>query len=159
MSRTATGFSLVYAHPSGGQLLQGGDEDALGAIWAARSSSAEAAPFRVHLLVLCAEEVQPRTLALSILSAPLRDRPFASRDEERRVVSVAGRAADFVAREVSAGRRVLVTCAAGLNRSGFVSGLTLRRLGVSGASAVRKIRRARGPSALGNLSFLGVVLS
>lgn len=157
MSRIAAGFSLVYAHPSGGRLFQGGEEDAEGAVWAATSSNPDARSFRVHLLVLCAQ-YQPRTKALDILSAPFYDQPFASREEARRVIGVAGRAAFFVAQRVAARQRVLVCCQAGLNRSGLVSGLALRNLGVGGESAVRKIRRARGPSALGNASFARVVL-
>lgn len=159
MSNTATGFSLVYAHPSGGLLFQGGEEDAKGAIWAARSPSPEAEPFRVHLLVLCAEEVQPRTRSLAILSVPLRDRLFRSSAEARAVTAMARQAASVVAARVVGGERV-VTCAVGLNRSALCSGLALKLLGVEGASAVRKIRRARAHvgRALGNASFEAVVL-
>ncbi len=159
MSRTAAGYSLVYAHPSGGRLFQGGAEDAEGAIWAARSASPDALPFRVDLLVLCAYEFQPRSRAVSILSVPLDDRLFRSSAEARAVTSMAKEAGCFAADRVICGEKVLICCAAGLNRSGIVSAYTLKQLGVDGASAVRKIRRARGPNALGNSSFLHAILA
>lgn len=49
-----------------------------------------------------------------------------------------------VAQHVNAGRRVLVTCMAGLNRSGFVSALTLYHVwGWSGDRAIKHIQERR----------------
>jgi len=58
-----------------------------------------------------------------------------------------------VADEVLSGRRVVVNCAAGLNRSGLIVGRALIHLGYRSREAVRLIRAARGPHALCNRTF------
>jgi hypothetical protein len=55
---------------------------------------------------------------------------------------------------VGAGRRVLVRCSGGLNRSGLVVGATLVRLGHAPDDAIALVRRARGPWALTNPGFV-----
>ena len=57
---------------------------------------------------------------------------------------------DLVARAVRDGRRVLVRCSGGLNRSGVVVAEALVQLGHPRAEAVRLVRDARGPWALTN---------
>ena len=54
-------------------------------------------------------------------------------------------------------RRVYVMCQHGMNRSGLVSGLILRGLGVEPGDAVERIRAAR-PGALANAAFLRMLL-
>lgn len=54
----------------------------------------------------------------------------------------------------SAGRRVLIRCAGGLNRSGLVTALTLIKSGRSAAQAIELVQAGRGPQALGNRSFV-----
>jgi protein-tyrosine phosphatase len=56
------------------------------------------------------------------------------------------------------GGTVIVTCAAGLNRSGLVMGLTLLELGVDPSTAIDVIRRAR-PGALCNPHFAQFILN
>ena len=52
------------------------------------------------------------------------------------------------------GRKVLVHCAAGINRSSLVTALVVRRLfGLSGVDATAYIRARRGPEALSNPDF------
>jgi len=63
-------------------------------------------------------------------------------------------AARVVAERVGAGRRVLVHCWAGLNRSGVVSARALMYLGMPVAEAVAAVRAARGPVALFNRAFV-----
>ena len=58
-----------------------------------------------------------------------------------------------VADQVLAGRRVVVNCAAGLNRSGLIVGRALIHLAYRPREAVRLIRAARGPHALRNRTF------
>lgn len=53
-------------------------------------------------------------------------------------------AARTVAERVTAGRRVLVHCWAGLNRSGVVSARALMFMGVPVAEAIARVRAARG---------------
>ena len=60
---------------------------------------------------------------------------------------------DLVEDAVRAGRMSLVTCSAGLNRSGMVTGLVLRRLGHGPQEAVDLLREVRGPWALSNELF------
>lgn len=61
---------------------------------------------------------------------------------------------DRVAEAVGDGRRVLVRCSGGLNRSGLVVALALVRLGRSSEEAMELVRAARGPWALTNPGFV-----
>ena len=63
-------------------------------------------------------------------------------------------AALTVAERVTAGKRVLVHCSAGLNRSGVVSARALMFMGVPVAEAIARVRSARGPYALSNRDFV-----
>lgn len=58
------------------------------------------------------------------------------------------------AEAVESGRRVLVRCSGGLNRSGLVVAGTLVRLGHGPDEAIKLVRRARGPWALTNPAFV-----
>jgi protein-tyrosine phosphatase len=67
--------------------------------------------------------------------------------------------AAFVASLVHSGRRVLVHCTEGLNRSGVVVGRTLMHMGMTTTEAIELVRRRRGPSidgfsALGNRAYV-----
>ena len=65
---------------------------------------------------------------------------------------------DAVARDVATvvedGRRVLVRCSGGLNRSGLVVALALGHLGHEPDAAMALVRDARGPWALTNPGFV-----
>jgi len=63
-------------------------------------------------------------------------------------------AALAVAERVTAGKRVLVHCWAGLNRSGVVSARALMFMGVPVAEGIARVRAARGPYALSNRDFV-----
>lgn len=110
-------------------------------------------PRQFPLLVLCAKEYQPRGQfpGVTVIHVPLDDSGVPMLPEEKHAAIVAAR---IVWRELAAGRRVLVTCAAGLNRSGLVSALSLMRGGVPSARAIAAVRRARGPNALSNPYFV-----
>lgn len=61
---------------------------------------------------------------------------------------------DWVIERLKVGKRVLIHCQAGLNRSSFVAAVTLMRwLGISAADAIEKIRAARSPVCLCNQAF------
>lgn len=62
--------------------------------------------------------------------------------------------ADQVATAVGAGRRVLVRCSGGLNRSGLVVASALVRAGRTPDDAMALVRAARGPWALTNPGFV-----
>lgn len=111
---------------------------------------------RVHVVVYCAKEIQPASYPLhdagvDVLRCPLDDNgnePTSS--EWNHAVETARR----VARRVRSGRRTLVTCAQGRNRSGLVMALALHMLtGISGRRAVRHIQKLR-QDALTNQGFV-----
>jgi protein-tyrosine phosphatase len=67
--------------------------------------------------------------------------------------------AQFIASLVNSGRRVLVHCTEGLNRSGVVVARALMEMGLPASDAIDLVRRQRGPSidgfrALGNPAFV-----
>lgn len=106
-------------------------------------------------VVLAAEEYQPTSRELPgvrVIHAPFGDTRWPTDAEIRRAV----RAADMVAAHLAAGDRVLVSCWMGRNRSGLVTALALRRLGVPPNHAVELVRRAR-PGALFNDAFVTIV--
>lgn len=114
-------------------------------------------------LVLCAREYQlPKTdfPGVTVIHAPNDDHSAFPLDRDK--LQVALNAAHEVAQAVREGQQVLVTCAAGLNRSGLVSGLTLHLLfGWPGVKCVARVRKYRpnskvhpGHGALGNGEFV-----
>ncbi len=67
--------------------------------------------------------------------------------------AILGRLVEDVVAAVRAGRRVLVACAGGRNRSGLVIGLAVRELlGCSGAQALNWVQ-SRRENALNNVTF------
>jgi hypothetical protein len=112
------------------------------------------APFDV--IVLCAEEWQPHLPQYPrVIHAGFRD--AAPKPEE---TALAVSTAREVVRHIKLrGRSVLVTCQMGWNRSGLVTALALKMMGLSTREAVRRIREARGPNALGNKHFVAFLES
>jgi hypothetical protein len=108
-------------------------------------------------LVLCAQEIQPGSVdfpGVTVVHAP-------NSDDGTRITQAqwqtAIQAAEIVARRVRGGERVLVTCAAGRNRSGLVSALALHLLtGISGAEAARLVKAQRH-NALTNRWFMSAL--
>ncbi len=125
-------------------------------------------------IVLCAAEWQPPRFVDPVCGAVLGYQPnqhpypgtvlvYAPADDDfdnppsRAVLALALRASNFVAQRVAQGSNVLVTCWAGRNRSGLVTGLALHRLtGLMGAACVAHIQRVR-PMALRNPQFVAVL--
>lgn len=109
---------------------------------------------RFDILVLCAEELQPSSRHFpytTVLRCPLRDDPNGLKKQQARMVI---RTAQTVARAVRSGRRCLVTCNAGLNRSGLVTATALHLLtGYSGFECVSIVQERR-PGALFNEAFV-----
>jgi 8-oxo-dGTP pyrophosphatase MutT (NUDIX family) len=65
---------------------------------------------------------------------------------------------DWTVEQWQSGRRVLVRCQAGWNRSGLVVGKALVATGIPGSHAVEMISQARGSMALCNRTFRALVL-
>lgn len=103
-------------------------------------------------IVLAAMEYQPDMPGYEVLRVPLDDGPPPT-PEERTLIRATAR---DVARRVRAGRRVLVTCWQGRNRSGVIAGLALVELGLPGPRAARRIQRLR--NGLTNPHFLDMVI-
>lgn len=113
--------------------------------------------YAFDLIVLSASEYQPsadKFPGAELLRVPLPDDwRGLSAAARKKLYAAAADAAEQVAAAHRAGKRVLVTCGAGLNRSGLITGLALRALGHTGDDAIALIRRARGPHALGGKAF------
>lgn len=110
-------------------------------------------PFDV--IVLAAEEYQPhatRFPGVEVIHVPLDDAPW--RDMRADEIAGALAAGKAVAQHLRAGKRVLVTCAMGLNRSSLVAAIAMHEVyGMSADEIVSRIRRARGEWALSNPNF------
>lgn len=103
-------------------------------------------------VVLCASEYQPPALSFlgHIWRVRLEDWEVPLSPSHARDVARAGRA---IAKQVSQGNHVLVTCFAGLNRSGLVLGTALIELGFDADEAIRLIRTNHSELALNNRVF------
>jgi protein-tyrosine phosphatase len=75
-----------------------------------------------------------------------------TRQEARQAVAAAGRVISWI----SSGKKVLVTCYAGRNRSGLITAIALCKgpNPVRVGTAIGMIREARGPAALNNEHFV-----
>lgn len=117
----------------------------------------------IDVLVLAAEELQPEDAldtrrkfpGVIVICAPLDD--SRERSISRHEIKLAFDAAMQASYHLEKGRRVLVTCQQGLNRSGLITAITLcERYGISGDDAACRVKLAR-PGALFNVSFLKVL--
>lgn len=82
--------------------------------------------------------------------------PDSSLDEDQ--VDEIERIADWAYLEWKKGRKVLVRCQAGMNRSGLVTALILIRDRISAAEAIKLIRKKRDIDALSNPSYVEYIL-
>jgi len=109
----------------------------------------------VDVIVLAAEEYQPhatRFPGAEVIHVPIDDAP--SRPMRPDEITGAVRTGKAVARHLRAGRRVLVTCAMGLNRSALVAAIAMHDVYGTGADEIiARIRGARGRWALSNPNF------
>ena len=96
-------------------------------------------PFDVIVLAAREYQDQPDLSAYFVIRAPLRDGPMPS-VEERALIHATAR---DVANHVLAGKRVLVTCWQGRNRSGVIVGLALVELGLPRDQAITRVRGYR----------------
>ena len=125
-------MSLIYRHnPTGGKLFQCG----------AREIPSLLKKGNISLLILAARGHQPEHYPVDTIHLPLDDDPLMNKKELSKTVKGAKLAANEGIRNILQGRNVLSTCQAGLNRSGLISGLMMKKLArCSGAQAVKQIR-------------------
>jgi len=109
----------------------------------------------IDTLVLAARENQPPTHlfpGLEVIHVPLDDAP--GRQMHAAEIESALRAAQCVAQRLRSGRRVLVTCQMGLNRSALIAALAMHGVyGMRPDEIIARLRRARGRWALSNPNF------
>lgn len=110
----------------------------------------------VDSIVFCAEEKQPPRMRLPpgklALRLPFDDDIYRPIPPE--ASAIFHQMANRLAREVKHGRRILITCAMGLNRSGLITALTLMHAyGMPARDAIRLIRARRHRDALMNPMF------
>ncbi len=108
------------------------------------------------MLVLCVED-QPEHVAFhgKVIRCPIPDSALSSHEAIR-----AATAARAVAEALSNGCRVLIVCAAGMNRSALVAALALAKLTtMSSAAIIRLVRANRHPQALCNPHFRSLIRS
>jgi len=147
---------LIYKHPSGGELWQGGVHDV-------HELAARIAP-RITVVVLAAQE-KPLILPehFEVIRAPLIDVSDMSSEAIALTAGIANMAATEVANHLRRGNHVLSSCAAGRNRSGLISALTLMKVAdYQPNEAVAIVRRHRqhadGP-ALSNPVFVEILFA
>jgi protein-tyrosine phosphatase len=103
------------------------------------------------VLVLCAHELQPERTEFRglVIRCPIPDDRLSTSEVSRALTT-----AKMVADALLAGQRVLVTCAAGVNRAVLVASLALNRITrMSADDIVRVMRTRRHPNALYNRYF------
>lgn len=109
----------------------------------------------VDVVVFAAKEYQPPAdlfPGVEVLYAPLDDDPTRPLREDE--IALATKTAGRVARRLRAGRRVLSTCAMGMNRSAIIAALAMQDVyGMSADEIIKRIRGARGSWALSNPNF------
>lgn len=104
-------------------------------------------------IVLAAREYQPNLPGYEVIRVPLSDDGPPPTPEERELIrSNSSR----IVRRLMAGKRVLVTCRMGRNRSGVLAGRALVELGHSPERVVTTIKRLR--NGLTNPHFADMVL-
>jgi protein-tyrosine phosphatase len=151
---------LIYTHPSGGELWQGGSHDVRELVDGRR-------PQKVHTIVLSAQEEIPKLHVpkdrFEVVEAPLID----SYDLDAEAIALTAGLADMGATELAnalrRGKFALSACAAGRNRSGLISALALMKVasmkpGPAVALIRRKRRGADGP-ALSNELFVEILFA
>lgn len=126
---------MTYApsHSTGYAYLMPGDQLAQG------SAPPLEAQIPFDVIVLSAKEYQPNIPGYEVMHVPLDDGPLPDTKTREQIRT----AAHQIAEHIRAGRRVLVTCWQGRNRSGVLAGLALVELGLPRYRAVRRIRNYR----------------
>ena len=145
-------MNLVYRHKSGGELWQGSKDDVH--LLASRPDN------RIRTIALCAMEFQPdiRSGRYEVLKHGFDDNSWMREAEAQRVAALADKISTKLARRIRGGHGVLSSCYAGWNRSGLVSALTVMKVADLGPhEAIRLVREARGPDALGNSLFVKMI--
>lgn len=106
-------------------------------------------------VVFCADEWQPEVLGVEAIYAPNDDDGVSEPNATQ--LRVAVNAARRVAQQVKEGKKVLVTCWMGLNRSGLVSAIAMHILSGKTGSECAEIIREKREGALFNRGFVSTL--
>lgn len=154
-------MNIIYVHEDlkrgiKGRLSQGGWRDVDNIIQGHIDSCKD-----VTCVVLAACDYQPPNIPKcpTIIRVDLIDTDQMTDDEKQSVLETCQDVAKRVADMVRNGHHALVTCWAGLNRSGLISALTLIELGKSPPDAIEIVRKGRSAHALCNDQFVELILS
>lgn len=112
--------------------------------------------YAFDVIVLCASDYQPPAEhfpGVDVIHAPFDD-TYQPTDDD---VTMAMRAAHTVLKHLKAGKRVLVTCWAGHNRSALVAALAMKRKWKADAATVVQQIRAAREHTLHNKSFVKIL--
>jgi hypothetical protein len=104
----------------------------------------------VKVVVLCAEEWQPEIPGVETIHAPFDDD---HQGLDSRQAKIAFDAAKKTARRLAQGKKTLVTCWAGRNRSGLVCALALSAVTGTNPSDAGVLIRSKRAGALTNMAF------
>lgn len=133
-------MDLIYTHDSGAKLWQGNIDDVKDLL---RRSDSD-----IRVIGLFAQEHQPDDPSgkYELIKTGYDDDPKFSDWQLEEVGKIADRASDIFSQRLREGRSCLSSCAAGLNRSGLISGLTLMKVaGMGPGDAVRHVQYRRKP--------------
>lgn len=141
-------MDLMFKHRSGATLWQGGMHDVEHLLHGARSP--------VQVIGLFALEYQPNDPSgrFELIKLGYHDSAALSPPVIEQVMSIANQASNTFSDRLRAGKSCLSSCAAGLNRSGLVTALTLMKVaGMAPDQAIQHIRESRkSPIDIGPLS-------
>jgi protein-tyrosine phosphatase len=108
-----------------------------------------------HVLVLAASEYQPSSRmfpGVVVVRAPMEDAEITKTQWRLAIMT-----AYLIAEEIRKGKRVLVTCNAGRNRSGLIVALTLLLLTGERSNTIIRHVKARRRGALTNPTFVSAI--
>lgn len=142
-------MSLIYRHPiTGGKIFQAGRMEIPGYL---RSG-------HIHTLILSAKEFQPVGItSVETFRVRLVDSKHLNQFEIVDTIFSAEEAAKLAATRVMQGKNVLITCHAGLNRSGLIVGLTLKKLTAFSPEQILQTIRKNRWGALFNPLFVEIL--
>jgi len=144
--------SNIYTHPSGGKLFQVGAQEIPNVV---KHND-------IHLIIYAAKEYQPFTSNPTITKVfiPLDDTSKLSPQEIITTLKLTDEASTIATNYLKAGKNVISSCQAGLNRSGITSAFTLKKCtNASKEEIIKHIRKTRHPHALSNTLFVKLFLT
>lgn len=148
-------MNLVFTHPSGGRIYQGDYKLMISHEWEAYQKEN-----RKVILLACAAEMMEGGFEaplgnggyIKCYGIPLWDFEKTEAEQKELLIALSG-LVDTAVKEVLSGNDLVSCCMQGLNRSGLLNGMVMKKLGLPPNQIIDVIRKVRGPRAMGNKSF------